>query len=285
MSAEKTESVVLSIIPYRETSCILRLFTRGHGLVHGIAKGVRKSGKSGTPLDRGFLLDALVYYRPNRELHTLGSLHVVNFFPGIRSDIMKSAVRDIALELYLKSITQSEPHPELFDLITAFLIDMEESARQETLFPLLWRFIHKYCLMTGFGIDTTRCKVCGNEIRHTIINPINDTATADNKYILEFDSGALICGKCASSKTSGRINAGVGIDSGIDVSVIRFISDINININNINDININHCGLNENEQLRVTELLLLYCRRHLDIRTQFNSLEFVKSMMGLRDHV
>jgi DNA repair protein RecO len=274
MGAEKTESVILSVIPYRETSCITRLFTRSLGLVHGIAKGARKGGKSATPLDRGFLLDALVYYRPNRELHTLGGLHVVNFFPGIRSDLTKSAVRDIALELYLKSITQSEPHPELFDLIVSFFVDMEESATPDMLFPLLWRFIHKYCLMTGFGINTKYCKVCGNDIRHTIIDTAGDTA-ADCGYLLEFDSGALICGKCASSNAGGRINGGIGVDRRIDAAVIGFIDGADFG---------SQLGcrlfdkLDKNEYLRVTELLLLYCRRHLDIRAQFNSLEFVKSM-------
>ena len=277
MPAEKAESVILSVIPYRETSCILRLFTRSLGLVHGIAKGARKSGKSATPLDRGFLLDALVYHRPNRELHTLGGLHVANFFPGIRSDLTKAAVRDIALELYLKSITQSEPHPELFDLIASFLVDMEESSRPELLFPLLWRFIHKYCLMTGFGIDTKYCKVCGGNIHHAAINTNIDTAAAGNRYLLEFDSGALICGKCALSKAGGRAIARFGVDNGIDASIIRFIDGIDSNDISRTDINPLH-DYRKSEHLRITELLLLYCRRHLDIRSQFNSLEFVKSM-------
>jgi len=218
MSAEKNDSVILSVTPYRETSCILRLFTRAHGLVHGIAKGARKGGKSSTPLDRGFLLESLVYYRPNRELHTLGSPHVTNFFPGIRSDITKSALRDVALELYLKSITQSEPHPELFELIVSFLLDIEESSDRETLFPLLWQFIRRYCMMAGFGIDT-------------------DTE-----------------------------NSGAG---GIDGTVVKVIKDID---------NGHHRRYCTGEALRITELLLSYCRAHLDIRSPFNSLEFLRSV-------
>jgi len=217
--AEKTESVILSIAPYRETSCILRLFTRTRGLVHGIAKGVRKGGKSSVPLDRGFLLESQLYYKPNRELHTLGSLHVVDFFPAIRSNITRSAIRDIALELYLKSITQSEPHPELFELIVSFFADMEESPPSTSQYPPLWRFIHRYCGFMGFGIDTE----------------------------------------------NGRVD-------GIDTAVIKFIdcagcADGGAPLNR-----------SKGESLRVTELLLQYCRRHLDIRTHFNSLEFLRSL-------
>jgi DNA repair protein RecO len=217
MSAEKTESVILSIAPYRESSCILRLFTRSRGLVHGIAKGTRKGGKSSVPLDRGFLIESQLYYKPNRELHTLGGLHVVNFFPDIRSDITKSAIRDIALELYLKSITQSEPHPELFELIVSFLAGVEESAPSKNPYPPLWLFIRRYCLFMGFGID---------------------------------------------QKNSGM--------SGIDTAVIEFIDggvDGGASINRP-----------KGECLRITELLLQYCRRHLDIRTHFNSLEFLRAL-------
>jgi DNA repair protein RecO len=160
MSAEKTEAVILSVAPYKEASCILRLYTNTRGLIHGIAKGARKTPKS-TPLDRGFLMEALVYYKPNRELHTIGSSHIINFFPLIRSDIAKSAVRDIALELYLKTIPQSDPHPELFELIADFLAGMEESSDKELLFPFLWRFICRYCLLTGFGMDAKSYRLCG----------------------------------------------------------------------------------------------------------------------------
>jgi len=220
MSAEKTSSIILSVTPYRETSCILRLFTYTRGLVHGIVKGACKGGRSSTPIDRGFLLESLLYYKPNRELHTLGSPHVTNFFPAIRSDITKTALRDVALELYLKSITQSEPHPELFELIVSFLTDMEESSEQEALFPILWQFIHRYCLMTGFGIDVYT------------------------------ETGA----------------AGAG---GIDGTVVKAIRDID---------NGRSRRYYKGEALRITELLLSYCREHLDIRSSFNSLEFLKAI-------
>ncbi|MCL2183541.1 MAG: DNA repair protein RecO [Chitinispirillia bacterium] len=225
MSAEKTVSVILSVSPYRETSCILRLFTNTRGLVHGIAKGVRGGGKSSVPVDRGFLLEANLYYRPNRELHTLGSLHVTGFFPGIRSDIIKSSIRDIALELYLKSITQSEPHPELFELLVKFLGGMDGPAASRNLYPLLWRFIYRYCRFMGFGIDRENSNVRG--IDTAVIKSIDRADDADGP------DGA------GNAPPSNRSNG---------------------------------------ENLRITELLLQYCRQHLDIRTHFNALDFLRSL-------
>jgi DNA repair protein RecO (recombination protein O) len=173
MSAEKTESIILSVAPYRETSCILRLFTRSRGLVHGIAKGARRSsGKSTpTPLDRGLLLEALLYHRPNRELHTLGGLHVANFFHGIRADITKSALRDITIELYLKTITEPSPHPELFDLLVGFLAGLDGERNPSAAFLMLWRFIGSYCEHTGFGINTEN--YAGNGIDSRVVKIIS----------------------------------------------------------------------------------------------------------------
>jgi len=170
----------------------LRLFTRSRGLVHGIAKGARRGGgkSTPTPLDRGLLLEALLYHRPNRELHTLGSLHVTNFFHGIRADITKSALRDVAIELYLKSITEPSPHPELFDLLHDFLAELDAadnpvdtmSDNANTAFVKLWRFIGGYCEHTGFGIDAENCKDSGIDSRTVKIISAEEAARPQYRY-------------------------------------------------------------------------------------------------------
>jgi DNA repair protein RecO (recombination protein O) len=220
VSAEKTESIVLSAAPYRETSCILRLFTRSRGLVHGIAKGIRRGGRKSVPvpLDRGLLIEALLYHRPNRELHTLGNLHVTNFFHGIRADITKSALRDVAIELYIKSITEPSPHPELFDLLAGFfseLDDLDEINDADTAdtaaFAMLWRFVAEYCEHNGFGIDAENYR-----------------------------------------------------DSGINSSAVKIIREGR--------------AKDRGERVNVTAQLLRYCQRHFDIRSAFNSMEFIRSL-------
>jgi DNA repair protein RecO (recombination protein O) len=227
VSAEKTESIILSAAPYRETSCILRLFTRSRGLVHGIAKGARRaSGKSTpTPLDRGLLLDALLYHRPNRELHTLGALHVANFFHGIRADITKSALRDAALELYLKSITEPSPHPELFDLLLGFLGRLDELGEANGVntaaFAILWRFVGGYCEHNGFGIDAGNCG-----------------------------------------------------DSGISPPVVKIISEECRGDSAAQPLH----RYSKEECVNATAQLLRYCQRHFDIRSAFNSMEFIRDL-------
>lgn len=256
MSAEKIESIILSATPYRETSCILRLFTRTRGLVHGIAKGVRRSGgkSTPTPLDRGLLLDALLYHRPNRELHTLGSLHIANFFHGIRSDLTKSALRDIALELYIKSITEPAPHPELFDLLDDFLAGLDGGGDN---------------VNTNNIIDTV-CVVHSdnnaNSGNNSYVNDIADRHNTANSFIMLW---RFIRGYCE--------HAGFGIDaenhagSGIDPRIAKIISE--------DGAARPYSRYSKGECINITEQLLLYCRRHFDIRTTFNSMEFIRGFM------
>ncbi len=246
MSVEKTSAVILALTPYRETSCILRLFTEDHGLVHGVAKGVKKDAKS-VPLDRGFLVETLLYLRPNRDLHTLGGLQVTDFLPAIRADLVKSAVRDTALELYLKSITQSGAHPELYSLLVSFLKRLE-SVVARFAFPLLWHFLHEYCSLAGFKINTEVCTACGND-------------TTWSGGVLQISAGSLYCPSCARSSGSQYM---------LTPQVVAFLDSIDTGGQSVNDMG---------ECLRVTGLLLSYCRHHLDIRTGFKSLSFMETML------
>jgi DNA repair protein RecO len=133
MAIEKTKAFILKTLPYRETSGIFYLLTEQQGLVHGIAKGIRKK-KPGTCVpERGFLIETLVYIKPHRELHTLGEVQMVGYYPAIRSDLVKCAIRDAAFETILTNVSVGFPAPELFSLVAAYCDALEE--RTGELFP------------------------------------------------------------------------------------------------------------------------------------------------------
>jgi hypothetical protein len=233
--------------------------------VHGIAKGVRRSGgkSTPTPLDRGLLLEALLYHRPNRELHTLGSLHVTNFFHGIRADITKSALRDIAIELYLKTITEPSPHPELFELLVDFFagldgvdnIDIVNSVNNDN------RVNTDNNVDTVYTINTVNTVNKVNTIN--AVNSMNDGTAADFINLWRF-----IGEYCE--------HTGFGIDtenhagSGVDPRIVKII--------NYEEASMPRNRYSMGECINITEQLLRYCRRHFDIRTAFNSMEFVRGL-------
>ena len=124
MSINKTLHLVLAVMPYRETSSIVTLLSRRFGRVSGIARGVRRSPQAPLTLERGQLVELVLYLKPHRELHTIGAVSVVDYFPSIRADMGKMALRDACFELMLKTATASETHElDLSGVTTLFAAD------------------------------------------------------------------------------------------------------------------------------------------------------------------
>lgn len=65
----RTDAVVLRGMDYGETSRILTLFTRRHGIIGAIAKGVRRPGsRFGSTLQPLSVIQAVYYYKAERDL-------------------------------------------------------------------------------------------------------------------------------------------------------------------------------------------------------------------------
>jgi DNA repair protein RecO (recombination protein O) len=251
MSIEKSTHLVLSVMPYRESSSIATLLSRRFGRVSGIAKGVRRRQQAPLTLERGQLVELVLYVKPHRELHTIGAISVVNYFPSIRTDLGKLAVRDAAFELMLKSVAASETHGELFDFAAAFLDRLEALPIEPFPAHELWSFFFGWAKLLGFLPAVERCARCGSP------------RPAAEGGILAQDKGGLVCALCS----------GAGADtlpSYLPGAVIAFL-------------------LGEalppptplGEGLRISRLLADYCRYHLDIRSELKSLAFLESVLPM----
>jgi DNA repair protein RecO (recombination protein O) len=185
MSAEKTKALVLKEFPYQESSSILYLFSENHGLIHGIAKGIRRNTKTRVYVERGFLIEALVYSKPHSELHTLGAISVVEYFPSVRTDLLKSALRDTAFETILSAITAPHIHPELYSFFVKFLQHIDQASGQVCYPFSLWLFYHRLSEHLGFGMSFTNCVGCGALL--------TDTA------FLSAGKGGLECDSCCTN--------------------------------------------------------------------------------------
>jgi DNA repair protein RecO (recombination protein O) len=251
MSPTKTRSIVLQVLAYRESSYVLHLFTETNGLIHAIAKGIRRKGSSQQFLERGFLVEHLAYIRPHRDLHTLGNIQVQNFYPDTRTNIVKSGVRDIAFELLLAAITVADPHPEMFDFILLFL-DGIENRPESTAYPwLLWRFYLRFSAMMGFGSEFNVCIACGR-------NPGNGRA------YFNAGRGGVECGSCSKSS----------LESNEVAPVVREFLGGNGKIGQ----DVQRIG--NAEKKRVTRLLDTFCRYHFDIRQESRALGFVEGLVN-----
>ncbi|MGA2505876.1 MAG: DNA repair protein RecO [Chitinispirillaceae bacterium] len=253
MSIEKAVHLVLSVMPYRETSKIATLLSKRFGRVSGIAKGVRRSPHAPLTLERGQIVELVLYVKPHRDLHTIGAISVVNYFPSIRADIGKLALRDTCFELMLKSSTASESHGELFDFAEAFLTRLETLPPSPPL-PVheLWAFFHGWAKLSGFLLNVRECVRCGHP------------RVSSEGGLLVMNRGGLVCSVCG----------GPGIDKTPSFLPGRATSYL---LGAEPDVPAD--TLAPGEQMRISRTLADYCRYHLDIRSEFKSLPFLESVL------
>ena len=83
-----TPAIVLSTIRYSETSKIVRLATREHGVQSAIAKGaLRPRSRFGAALQSLSEGQARLLVKEHRELHTLASFDLLRLHVGLAGDL------------------------------------------------------------------------------------------------------------------------------------------------------------------------------------------------------
>lgn len=251
MSIEKTPAIVLSVLPYRESSCIISLLTRFHGRIQGIARGVKKQGaKKSIPVERGTLIDTIVYHRAQRDIQNLGEIQISEFFPSIRSDIEKTALRDVALELIIKSITDTESHPELFDSVFEFLLDLDKGEHNLSDCLLLLNFCFKLAAQLGFQLHTDFCAECGKP------------DLIEEGGFLIIDDGSIICKKCNRDQSQDLYI----LSSHIKAMRGSYLTDL--------------AGPAFKDVVRAIKLALYYCRCHLGFKGELKSVQFLEDLFA-----
>jgi len=254
MIIEKTPAILLSVLPYRESSCIVSLLTRVHGRINGITRGVKKQGtKKNIPVERGTLIDTIIYLRAQRDLQNLGEIQISEFFPSIRSDIEKTALRDVALELIIKSITDTESHPELFDSVFDFLFSLDkEKDRLKGCFLLL-KFCFELADHLGFQLHTDFCPECG---KPDII---------EQGGFLVIENGSIICKICRRDQTQ---------DLFFQSSHVRAIRGTYIS---------DQLQSSSKDVVRIIKVALYYCRYHLGFKGELKSVQFLEELFRVTD--
>lgn len=255
MSVEKTTGYVLKTLPYRESSGIFYLLTENHGLIHAIAKGIRRKKTSASFLERGFLIETLLYLKPNRDLCILGDIRIMNFFPKTRVDLIGNSIRDAMFEMVLATVSVGLPYPELFQMLT-LLLDFLENNNGSCLKPiLLWRFYHNFALIMGFGINLENCVFCKKS-----------TSNLSGGYLV-VEKGGLACERCAQKKDKGNF---------VQKQVLEYLNPVIISLYNKE-----LSPFSSEEFRRLTRLFASYCQYHCDNHFEHKALAFLDSLLAM----
>ncbi len=125
MALISDRAIVLRRLDYSETSQILVLFTREHGQVRAIAKGIKRSTRSRFAvgidlLDVGQVVGSARADRP-QNLAILTEWKQVDAFVGLRERLERLHTAQYAAEITAELTTDQDPHPALFDHLQFFL--------------------------------------------------------------------------------------------------------------------------------------------------------------------
>jgi DNA repair protein RecO (recombination protein O) len=250
MSIDKTSAIVVSVIPWRETSVIIRLFTKEHGMISAAAKGIKRTRQLNTPIERGQIIDTLVYMHQNRTMQTLAETQIIAFYQSIRSDLEKTALRDLALELLQKSIHDTNAHPELYELLVHCFAQLDESKERYASFASVWNYVWNFTHLLGFGLTLERCVTCGSAV----------DIEEHGGYLL-IEHGGLVCKSC----NQGTLNPQYFIGKS-SIMMIRGISQVKQFVD-------------AHEYLRITKLLVSFCKLHIEIGCELRSLQFLEEIV------
>ena len=119
MSATKNQAFVLKTQDYRDTSLLGDFYTRDHGRIRGIVKGIRDTrARFGSTLEP-FSLNEILFYKRRRggDLHLVTQVEMVDEFPKVREDLERLGTASYCVELISELVEPEEPQPEVFELL------------------------------------------------------------------------------------------------------------------------------------------------------------------------
>jgi len=148
---KKTSGIVISYIRYRETSIVVKIFTRDLGLKSYIVNGVRIVGSKGKmalyqPLT---LLELVVYDKEGAGLNRISEIKLSRAFQRIPFDFFRSGVAMFVGEVLGKSIYENYENESLFDFLYYAISHLDEEKVSLSIFPIV--FLWETSRFLGFA--------------------------------------------------------------------------------------------------------------------------------------
>ena len=124
----RTDAVVLRAFDYGETSQIVTLLTRQHGVIGVMAKGARRpSSRFGSTLQPTSYIEAVYYYRAGRGLQTLTETAHLARFSRLRSNLERITLGLRAIEVARLALDEGDVHPLALEALARTLTFLDAS--------------------------------------------------------------------------------------------------------------------------------------------------------------
>jgi len=197
MSSEKTLAIVVRVIDFSETSCVVTLFTRDFGKIGALAKGARRpKSPFESALDLLAVCRIVFLHKSSDVLDLLTEAKLERRFRLATRDLSRLYAGYYVAELLRDMTDTADPHPELFAAADQTLLAL---GGPMGLFRVVLRFEMTMLRVLGHLPSLHGCASCGEPIELVGRVPFGQTA------------GGLLCSRCrpgqrqVASVTAGAV--------------------------------------------------------------------------------
>ncbi len=182
MSLEKSSAIVLRLVDFSETSCVVTLFTQHFGKISALAKGARRpKGPFDSALDLLALCRIVFLQKSSDSLDLLTEAKLVRRFRSASRDLSRLYAAYYVAELLLELTEFGDPHPELFEESERALSNLDQHS---DVADTVLRFEMSLLRQLGYLPALRVCAVCGA------------SALQQDRVLFGLAAGGLLCPKC-----------------------------------------------------------------------------------------
>ncbi|MDP6447063.1 MAG: DNA repair protein RecO [Pirellulaceae bacterium] len=182
MSSEKSFAIVIRVIDFSETSCVVTLFTDRLGKISALAKGARRpQGPFESAIDLLSLCRIVFLHKSSDSLDLLTEAKLEKRFRAAARGLSHLYAGYYVAELLNELTDPADPHPELFQNAESALRELEQGV---DVLDTLLRFELTALRVLGHLPSFSICVGCGDEVKET------------KRVAFGVLAGGVLCGHC-----------------------------------------------------------------------------------------
>jgi DNA repair protein RecO (recombination protein O) len=192
----RTEAIVIRRSDFGEADRLLTLFSAERGKVRAIGKGARKPQSRKTGHVELFMRSRFLVAE-GRDLDIVTQAEMVEAYAALREDLLRATYASYAVELLDRFTVDDDPHPDIYDLLSAALGWFATLPADEMLLPARY-FELRLLSLTGFQPRLFNCLHCGEPIQ-------------EQDQAFSADLGGLLCPNCQATDPRARPISAVAV--------------------------------------------------------------------------
>ena len=195
MPAEKTTGIVVKVVEFSETSCVVTLYTRDFGKITALAKGARRLR---SPFEGAIDLLAtcrLVFLRKSVDkLDLITEAKLLRRFRSASEDLSRLYAGLYAIELVAALTDHADSQPELYDLLSQAVETIDTTRDANLLTMEILRFELELLRQLGHQPSLENCVGCGKTVPYDMGAP--------GRVSFGLLAGGVYCQGCRGGKRS-----------------------------------------------------------------------------------